>query len=364
MIKVEFLENKLNKRILVTSDIHGNLKVFKEVLKKAEFNNNDILIIVGDLIEKGDESLNTVLFVRELMKSTEVYYLMGNNDDVVDIIKNPDNYIESRIESYLNNRNSIVIELLNKHGLSDLKFPEYCKILYEKEHELIDFLLDRPHVLVDSKNIYVHAGILKEDLSDLTEMISLERLYFADEKEYVYQKRVVVGHVPVSLYSADCVCNSPYYSASNNILAIDGGNVVHHGGQLNLIEFTNDLKNSFVAYDANEYEKYKAIDPQKEKDGIYIKYDENIIKVIKVDDKFLNGIHLLSKKEITVDKKYVLEYKDSNTIAMVKELSLFDLEVKKGDILSLISVDSNGIYGIVNGFVGYYHGRLEKNEKD
>ena len=54
-----------NKRILVTSDVHGNLKYLEKVLEKANFCDDDILIIVGDIVEKGTESLPISLKTRK-----------------------------------------------------------------------------------------------------------------------------------------------------------------------------------------------------------------------------------------------------------------------------------------------------------
>ncbi|HIW73358.1 MAG TPA: metallophosphoesterase [Firmicutes bacterium] len=41
----------------MTSDIHGPLAYFEKLLEKADFSDEDILIMVGDLIEKRPESL-------------------------------------------------------------------------------------------------------------------------------------------------------------------------------------------------------------------------------------------------------------------------------------------------------------------
>ena len=43
------------RRILVVSDIHGNLPYLKGLLKKAAFSDSDELIINGDFLEKGAE---------------------------------------------------------------------------------------------------------------------------------------------------------------------------------------------------------------------------------------------------------------------------------------------------------------------
>ena len=39
------------------SDIHANIPYFEGVLKLAQFSDDDILIIDGDFLEKGPESL-------------------------------------------------------------------------------------------------------------------------------------------------------------------------------------------------------------------------------------------------------------------------------------------------------------------
>ncbi len=61
------------------SDIHGNDDYLRGVLKKAGYTKQDILVIVGDMIEKGEESLRTVRTILELQKENpNVYAVMGN----------------------------------------------------------------------------------------------------------------------------------------------------------------------------------------------------------------------------------------------------------------------------------------------
>ena len=50
-----------NKRILAVSDIHGHRAWLEKLLKKVRFTSDDVLFIVGDIVEKGPESLNTCL---------------------------------------------------------------------------------------------------------------------------------------------------------------------------------------------------------------------------------------------------------------------------------------------------------------
>ena len=50
---VKQVEFPAGRRILVISDIHGNLPWFQALLAKAGFSREDILVLVGDLVEKG-----------------------------------------------------------------------------------------------------------------------------------------------------------------------------------------------------------------------------------------------------------------------------------------------------------------------
>lgn len=65
-----------DQRLLVVSDVHGHLRWLKELLKKMAYGGNDVLVIVGDLVDKGPESLGTVRYVMELCRQRPVYVTM------------------------------------------------------------------------------------------------------------------------------------------------------------------------------------------------------------------------------------------------------------------------------------------------
>jgi hypothetical protein len=74
---MNLLINK-KKRILVIGDIHGCLKELKLCLDKVSFNpNSDQLVQLGDMIDRGPYSAETVKFLRSL-PSTQV--IVGNHD--------------------------------------------------------------------------------------------------------------------------------------------------------------------------------------------------------------------------------------------------------------------------------------------
>ena len=64
------------------SDIHGSLKALKALLSDIDFkyDGSDFLFLLGDYIDWGDESIETVRFVMELSQHPFVTVLMGNHD--------------------------------------------------------------------------------------------------------------------------------------------------------------------------------------------------------------------------------------------------------------------------------------------
>ena len=73
------------KRIIVISDIHGDLSTFKKLLVKCNYDaEEDYLIILGDFLEKGTEILDTVHYVMELSQNERVFVLKGNCDRAIE----------------------------------------------------------------------------------------------------------------------------------------------------------------------------------------------------------------------------------------------------------------------------------------
>ena len=73
-----------DRRVLAISDVHGNLPFLRGVLDKAGYGEDDILVLVGDLVEKGPDSLATLRYVMELARTRTVYALRGNCDNLVE----------------------------------------------------------------------------------------------------------------------------------------------------------------------------------------------------------------------------------------------------------------------------------------
>lgn len=74
--------NKLqpNSKAFVIGDVHGCLEELKELVKKLDFNpESDLLIFVGDLVNKGPYSAEVVRYVREM----NGLCVTGNHDETM-----------------------------------------------------------------------------------------------------------------------------------------------------------------------------------------------------------------------------------------------------------------------------------------
>jgi len=74
----ELLENK---RYLIVGDLHGCYDELQELLKIADFKDDDILISVGDLTDRGPKNKLTVQFCMDLHEEGRFHSVMGNHDD-------------------------------------------------------------------------------------------------------------------------------------------------------------------------------------------------------------------------------------------------------------------------------------------
>lgn len=59
------------------SDIHGNFEKFKELLRKIRFNDNDVMYVLGDIVDYGEESIDLLC---DLSMRYNVIPIVGDHD--------------------------------------------------------------------------------------------------------------------------------------------------------------------------------------------------------------------------------------------------------------------------------------------
>lgn len=349
-IVVKRISNVNNKRIIAISDIHGNLNLFQKLLKKVNYSKDDILILVGDLIEKGDMSLKTLRYIMKMSTNKDVYVLSGNCDTLWEDIKyelddeNLLKYIIFRKNSILNEMcQEISIEVNEK---SDIK---YIKEQIKKNFSIeLNWMEQLPHIIETDNLIFAHAGItsLNFEEQDASNVVRTDAFL---EQGFSFPKYVVVGHWPTANYGKDKCCCNPIINKERKIICIDGGNMVKDEGQLNAL-IIND--NDDITFDSiDDFPKCEIIESQASNSNtIQITWMDNAVEVLKEEDEFSLCRHISSNHELWIKNTKLFKAKDG---MHCYDCTDYFLQVSKGDIVSIIEKSSNQTLVKKNGIVGW-----------
>jgi serine/threonine protein phosphatase 1 len=214
----------------VIGDIHGSIS---KLLKLLDFllpklSPNDIIIFLGDYIDRGEDSfgvVETIIKLQELHKN--VYTLMGNHEDMLRLfIADP----FSNRAWYMANGGGETINSYKKRGYNiELgEMPESHQNFY---NNLLPYY-------EDDEIIAVHGGLDPhiERIKDqkIEEMLWIREKFIFHPKRY--KKKVFFGHTPTIRITGSF---EPFLDKVRNIYGIDTGAV--YGGKLTLIE-ANSLK--------------------------------------------------------------------------------------------------------------------------
>ena len=171
--------------VYLISDIHGDYDLFLKLLKKINFCDNDKMIILGDMIEKGSKDI-------ELLK-----FIFGDKKDCFECLLGNHEHL------FLNYYNRLVA--LNKYTDEELvkHCNDYADITDGYTIEIIHELESLPYFIEKEDYICVHAGV---PLNENDEVLDLTK---ATIEEFVYDrtfkaplilpqnsKCIVYGHTP------------------------------------------------------------------------------------------------------------------------------------------------------------------------
>jgi len=349
---VRVVRTKLKtKRALVTSDIHGSLDLFKSLLEKLEYKpGEDTLVIIGDLVQKGRQNLDTVRFAMELSKQENVFVLMGNND--LFTLEGPDKEIFEH-GSYFRERS-----VLGEMALAmDVPFPksiEETHTLREKAEAVfpgeLAFLRGLPHILETDQFLFAHAGLESEDLEHQTLEYVLSAPTFHETVKHTFQKLLLVGHWPVANYRTDRLSNAPLYHEACNVLSIDGGNTLKSIGQLNGVILDNETGEWDWA-GVNGFPKIQAPCSQKAQPGAAITWPRNWVEVLERG----KGMVRCRAKEsgVLLDIPDDFLYEDKNGGFRTSDITNALLGVEKGETVSVVREFKDRLLIVKNGEAGF-----------
>lgn len=354
------------RRVLVMSDLHAHREGFHFLLKRAGFTENDILVIVGDILEKGPDSLGLLRDLMRLKKTHAVHTLMGNVDywRLSGLISDDEKAQKDLLLTSIAYKNwwpsGILFEMLSELGIpmtEDLDTKSVFPVLRDRFREELAFLSSCPAILEAGNKIFVHGGIPHEDLHEFE---NEERHRFLKwdrfmESDVSFRKTVVVGHWPVTLYSKSFPSATPVYDQAKNILVIDGGCGVKKEGQINLLIFPSVSSDTYELVTWDGLPTVTALDFQKAScDFGYIRWGDDEVEVVETSKK--EAVILHHGKRMTIPIKNLRE---KNGAFRADEFTDYRLPVSAGDTLSVIEETENGLYAKKNGVTGWYFGRYQ-----
>ncbi len=375
---IQHIPAEPGQRILAVSDIHGHPDRLFQLLRQLHYGKNDILVIVGDLIEKGPESLRVVQYVMDLARQHPVYVSMGNVD--LGRILKADNDSPEGVADWAGFLHwaertwggSLFSEMLADMGISldqvtGERAAEYRSRMLEQFQEELEFLWSRPTILTAGKYIFVHGGIPTEDVQSLAGTDPQPYLKNDDyyHQGYTFRDHIVVtGHWPTCLYRADREDVSPLFDRERGILCIDGGNSLKRSGQLNGIIIPDsqaDMEDiSWAGYDGAL--RVEALEGQEGRAaGLHIQYFASEVEQLSQDGDMGEWRQLSSGKTFSGPMKWT--YRDDKGVLHYSDYADTVLSVSPGDQLSVIEQTRSGYYCKKNGLAGWYQGKARPVEQ-
>ena len=366
-VTVKQIELPADRRVFAVSDVHGNLDYLKGLLKKISFSKEDILILLGDLIEKGPKSIETLQYIIQLCKTHTVHVLRGNCDRLLFDDSLPAHWRFRYRHSW--GGNMIMNEFSARLNLP-IRSVEDVAILREAAKrefsEEFSFLMDMPVILESEHYIFVHGGIPGEDcLNDLSALKPWECMKnddFLNQGHTFRNKWCIVGHWPATLYRENWPCADPLVSPGQQIVSIDGGCAIKRDGQLNALHLPAvPVADRFTWISYDSLPTAVAMDAQTPSEAsINIRYGDNALKILDRGEEFCSCIHLSTGRKIDILTR---DIRETERGIFCEESTDYLLPVQPGDTLSVIQNTSRGWLVKKDGITGWYTGTLSRREE-
>lgn len=363
---IRHLNLPADRRVLVASDIHGNLRALNRVLEKAGFCENDILILEGDYIERCGENLATLRRVMELCALPNVYALTGNVDfDRWRCFMSEDHKAIQRLwNTSVDVRDwygtCLLFEMCDEIGLT-LKSAEdlqiHLPLLRRQFRSELAFIRQLPTVFESEHYIFVHGGLPADDLTALGEdpFPYLKNDAFV-EKGISFDRWLVAGHWPCSLYRTDCYSFEPYVRMEQHIIANDGGCGVKAEGQVNLTVLDPAGGPPLTFYSADNLPVCRALEHQDAvPDRVVVSWVTRHVRMLQRGEEFSTVLH--EKTGLSFQAPNVMLY-DEREAPCCRDTTDGCLAVEPGDTLKLILKTSRGILAKKDSRVGWYFGKI------
>ena len=226
----------IGSRIMAVGDVHGQYEKLKKLMRRIKFDPaQDILIFLGDLIDRGPESLQCFDYAMHLQKQhpESVVYLMGNHErEMLD-------YFDALAKA----KDELDVRLLTRTSQwlaygGDKTLPQLQKLGTKALQNRLDYARNLPLYYRVGEYFFCHAGV---DPDVPLEQQQEKDLIWIREKFYTGyhgKETIVVGHTPIQnlQYMFKGITWDMYpVIRDNHIILCDTGSYLE-GGRLSCID--------------------------------------------------------------------------------------------------------------------------------
>lgn len=222
-------------KVFVVGDIHGEFTMMEKILKKWN-PEEEQLVILGDLADRGDHSKETLELAYQLVQKNKAVIVKGNHDDMFEkYLEDPENNYGLY---YMNGGEKTVRSLLGRLA-SPKNHQENAENIKKTYPWLLPFLKSLRYFYEWEKYLFVHAGV------DLT----LDNWRYSTNRDFIWiregfydqrnntEKIIIFGHTVTSRLHSDR-SNFNIWKSNDGLIGIDGGAV--YGGKLHALVLSKE----------------------------------------------------------------------------------------------------------------------------
>ena len=212
--------------IYVTSDLHGNFDKYQALLAKINLTSKDALIILGDIVDRGEQSMEILL---DVIERDNIFVILGNHEQLalMWLSKLNQTITNESIDKFPAKQMEILEEWLFHLGGQET-LNSFSKLTPNERKAVLVYMDGLPAYetfeINHQKYLLVHGG-----LENFNKEKPIED-YFEDEliwsrmdysKQYFEDIIVITGHTPTRTIPENP--HPDYIFKANNHIAIDCG---------------------------------------------------------------------------------------------------------------------------------------------
>lgn len=222
-------------KMFVVGDVHGQMSMLEKMLEHWQ-PEEEQLLFVGDLADRGEDSKAVFERVHTLMETEGAIVVKGNHDEMLEqFLENPATNLPLY---YMNGGESTINSLLGRSTSRE----NYAKNVQEIKEEypwLLPMLQSFPLYYEWGDYLFVHAGVnLRLDdwrASSDHDFVWIREGFY--DQPNTTDKTIIFGHSVTSTLHGD-MTNFDIWESGDGLIGIDGGAV--YGGKMHALVLSKE----------------------------------------------------------------------------------------------------------------------------